>query len=122
MTEPDPQAEGRNADFHAVPVVERANWPGPRNGAGRYCWLRTPSGRIGILWTDDDQGLGFMAVSVDRNPMGAIMTPGILSALQDAREAGAEATTVFDAYAERITQGLSADPWHSTTDLASLNA
>lgn len=103
-------------------VSERANYPGQRVGPGRWLWLRTRAGRVGILWTNDSDGLGFIGVSIEDNPAVAGFTPEIMSGIQGAAELGAHPTQVFDAWAARVGQGLVAEPVQGTLDLSSLNA
>lgn len=115
--------EDRFNDFQAVDVYAPPHYRGAREGVGRWCWIQKPLGtRVGILWTDDDDGLGFLPMDADDSPGARHFTPEIITSLQGAKRAGASASVVFDAWAARVTQGLAAEPTEGTDDLAALDA
>jgi len=112
---------GRNDDFRAVDYYAPPRYKGLREGAGRWCWIQRPIGvRVGVLWTDDGDGLGFLGEDALVNPSAPYFVSRMAASLSAAAGAGVTATVVFDAWAARATQGLAAEPVQATSNLADL--
>lgn len=113
-TDPN-EADRLDQDLQFQTVYAPEFYPGRPEGQGRWCILHAHGEQLGYLWTDDDEGLGFVATS----DAGIQRTPEFAQAFSKARGLRTRATDVYDAWAERVGLGLSAGPTTSG-DLDSL--
>src|SRR5689334_6888609 len=101
----DPQQEARqDQDLQFTTEYARSFYPGRKEGPGRAVVLTAAGIQLGYLWTNDEDGLGFVAVS----DAGIQRTPEFATAFSKAKDAGTPASEVFDYYAGLASQGLSA--------------
>lgn len=92
-------------------------YPDALEGPGRWCILYAHGEQLGYVWTNDRDGLGFVASS----NAGRVRTPEFAQAFSAAKDLGTPASEVFDAYADKAGLGLSAGPV-THGDLATLPA
>lgn len=103
----DPNREDRlggRIDFDAV--YEPVNYAGRRTGRGRWFPLFAAGDPLGYVWTNDADGLGFMATT----DAGRVRTAELVAAFQVAAGLGTPATVVFDHWAGLGSLGLAAGP------------
>lgn len=117
MVTRDPHQTARqDQDLQMETVYAPAFYRDRMEGPGRWVPLAAHGEPLGILWTNDQDGLGFIPTT----DAGRLRTPEFAQAFSAAKASGAAATDVFNAWADRDGQGLSAGPV-TTGDLDTLN-
>lgn len=116
MTEPTPaqsEAEARaNAEARLggdllFGGTVQPGWYGDPTGPGRWFLLSAHDEPLGWVWTNDRDGLGFMATT----EAGRQRTPEFVLSFRAAAQAGkATVSEVFDYWAGLATLGLQAGP------------
>lgn len=104
---------GHYGDHRTVEVWAPARYrTGPLVGAGRWCPIYAPVGQppVGILYTDDDQVLGFLPADALESPGAAKTAHTVSDALLGAAAVASPVTVVFDHWAQMDGQGLAAGP------------
>lgn len=93
---------------------------GPLVGAGRWVTIQAPLGAPAVLlWTNDQDVLGFRGADLSVNPQGATLNDTLAQALRSAKAAGADVSAVFDYWAGRASLSSGAGPVQSG-DLATI--
>lgn len=111
MTTPENVPGEHYGDHQAQPVWVPAHYrTGPLVGAGRWVPIYSPveGPPAGVLYTDDDQVLGFMPVGVMAHPYAPQVTHVVGVGLREAAALGRPVSAVFDAWAQRDGRGLAA--------------
>jgi hypothetical protein len=99
-------ADRLGPDLALDPVYQPTSYAGPREGWGRWVILYGLGGvQLGYLWATET-GLGFVASS----DAGLVRLPEFYTAFHKAAEFGAPTGDVFDAWAAKDGQSLSAGP------------
>jgi hypothetical protein len=110
MPERDPHQDARqDQPLEFQTVYAPAFYRGRLTGRGRWVPLYAHGDLLGVVWTDDDDGLGFLS----QTPAGISRTPELAQAFSRAKAAGTPASDVFDYYASLAGMGLSAGPVES---------
>lgn len=105
---PYPVEQRLGPDLDLDPVYEPATYGLPKTGMGRWVILYANQGedQLGYLWCGDNGALGY----VPSSDKGVTRVPAFYQAFSKAARDKVPAQTVFDAYAEQGTLGLSAGP------------
>lgn len=107
MPNTDPDEKARiDQDLRFTTAYAPPFYPDRKEGPGRWCLLYAHGNPLGWLWTNDRDGLGFIATT----DAGIQRTPEFAQAFSAAKAEGTPAGDVFDAWAERVGQGLAASP------------
>lgn len=111
MTETPAGPGDHYGDHRPLTVTPTPTWDSTLEGLGRWTVLASPAGwRAGVLFTDDQQRLGFIPVGADTNPNAPHLASRLGQALRSAKVDGAPAGQVFDWWAGQAEQALSAGP------------
>jgi len=115
-----PDAQNHIEDSHMGVTATGLSYAKAMAGQGRWCDLEAPLGlKVGVMWTDDRDSLGFIPVQVNQNENAPQFASAFGASIDQAAELGVASSVVFDSWAERATQGLAAREIHSG-DLATL--
>ena len=81
---------------------------GPLEGRGRWCTVHAPmlAPSLGILYTNDQDVLGFLPEPAIKRPDAPAISHLIGVGLREAAALGRPVSDVFDAWAARAGQGL----------------
>lgn len=111
MTTPENVPGEHYGDHQAQPVWTPKHYrTGPLVGAGRWLRLYAPIDlpHAGVLYTDDQDILGFIPVNAMAHPYAPAVANIVGIGLREAAALGRPASEVFDAWAERDGRGLAA--------------
>lgn len=101
----DPHQEARqDQELHLETAYAPAFYRDPMTGPGRWFVLYAHGHPLGLIWTNDADGLGF----IPANDAGIARTPELAQAFSRAKAAGTPATDVFAYYADLAGLGLQA--------------
>jgi hypothetical protein len=96
-------------DYKPTEVLAAPHYDATLEGRGRNVVLQSPLGVAAIrLYTDDRERLGFLYAG--DHPEAIALGNALQQALMGAKAAGAEASVVFDYWAQRATPTVGAGP------------
>lgn len=105
---PYPAEKRLGSDLALTPEYQAPAFTAPKTGPGRWCVMYAQGGEVvlGVLWTSDAGGLGF----IPSTTQGIQRIPEFYKGFSAAKAKRQKASTVFNDWASRASLGLSAGP------------